>query len=394
VIELGTIPIKNTPAVFEVRNKIRALAQDLKFDTITATRMATMTSELSRRMVSASQMSDIKIVLDKRNGAFGLVLLFTSGLHAETFNVKLLTTVFDDVEVVNIGRVLELIVVFKSLPDAESEPDQTLVDKIRQVVQPLTSEELMAQLEARAVEIEKTNINLEEASRHKSQFLASMSHELRTPLNSIIGYTKLILDGMEGEINDEQQEDLSIIYNNSQHLLRLINDLLDKSKIEAGKVVLNYESFTLSKLLDNVIPGIKQLASAKGLVLISSVDSENDNVYADPVKTRQILTNILGNAIKFTEEGSITLKITGAPAEFIFSVQDTGIGIRKEELKVIFDSFKQVGPANIAGFEGTGLGLAISKALIELHGGRIWASSEPGKGSTFNFTLPRNAAEQ
>jgi len=219
-----------------------------------------------------------------------------------------------------------------------------------------------------------------------------MSHELRTPLNSIIGYTKLILDGLEGDINEEQKQDLHTVYTNSKHLLELINDLLDLSRIEAGKTVLNYGTFTISDLLSEVIPAIEQLAREKGLALTYSIAPDIDNLYADRAKARQVLINMLGNAIKFTDEGSIKLNVAESDSDFVFSVADTGMGMKKEDLEAIFDSFKQVGPAQIAGYEGTGLGLAISKQFVEMQGGKIWAESELGKGSTFTFTLPKKKA--
>jgi len=208
-------------------------------------------------------------------------------------------------------------------------------------------------------------------------------------LNSIIGYTKLILDGIEGEINDEQRQDLKTVYANSKHLLELINDLLNLSRIEAGKTVLNYGIFTISDLLSGVIPIINQLAREKGLTLTCTVDPTIEHLYADKAKTKQVLINILDNAIKFTDNGSVKLNVAEDDNTFVLSVSDTGIGMKKEDLEVIFDSFKQVGPAQIAGYEGTGLGLTISKNFIELQGGRIWAESELGKGSTFTFTLPK-----
>jgi len=249
--------------------------------------------------------------------------------------------------------------------------------------------ERTAELEQRSQELADTNIHLEEMSRHKSQFLANMSHELRTPLNSIIGYTKLMLDGLEGDINEEQQKDLHTVYTNSKHLLELINSLLDLAKIEAGKIVLSYETFTIPDLLAEVISTIEPLVREKGLTLTHSVAPDIDRLYADRAKTKQVLINILGNAVKFTGKGGIRLNIAESDSEFIFSVTDTGLGIKEEDLEAIFDSFKQVGPAQIAGYAGTGLGLAVSKQFIEMQGGRIWAESELGKGSTFTFTLPK-----
>jgi signal transduction histidine kinase len=249
-----------------------------------------------------------------------------------------------------------------------------------------------AELEERGQELAEANVRLEELSRHKSQFLANMSHELRTPLNSIIGYTKLMLDGLEGEINEEQHKDLQTVYNNSRSLLALINDLLDLAKIEAGKVTVSNEVFTVAELLDEALPAIRWLAGEKGLALDYKVAPGIGHLYADKAKTKQTLINVLANAVKFTEKGGIKLDVTEGDGEFIFSVSDTGMGIKKEDLEAIFESFKQVGPAQIAGFEGTGLGLAISKQFVEMQGGRIWAESELGKGSTFTFTLPKKKA--
>ncbi len=249
--------------------------------------------------------------------------------------------------------------------------------------------ERTAELEQSSQELTETNVQLREASLHKSQFLANMSHELRTPLNSIIGYTKLMMDGLEGDINEEQRQDLQIIHTNSKHLLGLINDLLDLAKIEAGKIVLSYETFAISDLLDEAIPVVERLATDKGLTFACSVSPDIGSLNADRAKTKQVLVNVLGNAVKFTGEGGIKLTVAEADGDLVFSVTDTGIGMRSEDLDVIFDSFKQVGPAQIAGYQGTGLGLAISKQFIEMQGGRIWAESELGKGTTLTFTLPR-----
>ena len=249
--------------------------------------------------------------------------------------------------------------------------------------------ELEQRVKERTKELAKTNTQLLEASNHKSQFLANMSHELRTPLNSIIGYTKLMLDGLEGEINDEQKKDLQTVYSNGKHLLELINGVLDLSRIEAGKTVLTLGMFIISDLVAEVIPGMEQLAREKGLGLTYSVAPNINQLYADRAKIKQILINILGNAIKFTAEGSIKLDVAETDNVFIFSVIDTGIGMKEEDLNRIFQSFEQVGPAQIAGYEGTGLGLAISKKLIDMQGGNIWAESRLGKGSTFTFTLPK-----
>ncbi len=238
--------------------------------------------------------------------------------------------------------------------------------------------------------LEEANAHLREVNRHKSVFLANMSHELRTPLNSIIGYTKLMYDGLDGEINEEQKQDLLAVYSNGKILLELINGLLDLSKIEAGKIVMAYEVFAVSNLVNEVITTVQPLAVGKGLSMSYNIDNTIDNIYADRAKIRQVLVNILGNAVKFTSEGGIELEIVADKDNYIFSITDTGIGIVKENLEAIFDSFVQVGPAQIAGYAGTGLGLAVCRQFIEMQGGKIWAESELGKGSKFIFTLPMN----
>jgi PAS domain S-box-containing protein len=236
--------------------------------------------------------------------------------------------------------------------------------------------------------VNQRTAELAQANLHKSQFLANMSHELRTPLNSIIGYTKLILDGMEGAITNEQKEDLQTVYNNSKHLLSLINDLLDLSKIEAGKYEIHKDEIATAELLGKIVPGMEKLARDKGLSLSSEINPGAEKIYVDQNKTKQVLFNLLGNAVKFTQNGSVRLTVTRQNGEFIFSVSDTGIGIAKEEIGGLFNSYKQVGPARLDGSEGTGLGLVISKQFIELQGGRIWVESTQGKGSTFTFALP------
>lgn len=236
--------------------------------------------------------------------------------------------------------------------------------------------------------VRQRTMELEQANRHKSQFLANMSHELRTPLNSIIGYTKLMLDGMEGAVTADQKEDLQTVYDNSKHLLSLINDLLDLSKIEAGKFEIVKDEFPVADLVSQVIPSMEKLARDKGLDLTYTVSTGIDKVYADKNKTKQVLFNLLGNAVKFTQKGSVRLDIGKRDSEFIFSVVDTGVGISEQDIGRLFESYKQVGPARLDGSEGTGLGLVISKQFVELQGGRIWVESAPGKGSTFSFTLP------
>ncbi|HDH98076.1 MAG TPA: response regulator, partial [Deltaproteobacteria bacterium] len=245
--------------------------------------------------------------------------------------------------------------------------------------------------------LEKANTQLRELDKLKSMFLANMSHELRTPMNSIIGYSDLLIDGVDGPINEEQEKSLSRISNNARHLLQLLNDLLDLSKIEAGKTEIEAEQFNLKGLIDSVIPVFEGMITQKGLSLDFDIDENLPLVYGDKNKIKHVLMNLLSNAIKFTDEGGITIRARTSgrgiqPGESpIFAevcVEDTGIGIKDEDLGKIFDKFVQADLSTVRQYDGTGLGLSIARGLIALHNGMIWATSKYGKGSQFYFTIP------
>jgi signal transduction histidine kinase len=230
---------------------------------------------------------------------------------------------------------------------------------------------------------------LEAASRHKSEFLANMSHELRTPLNAIIGFSEVLQERMFGELNDKQAEYMQDILSSGRHLLSLINDILDLSKIEAGRMELDLGTFSLPIALDSALTLVRERASRHGIGLTLTVDERLGEVTGDERKVKQILLNLLSNAVKFTPEGGrITLKAAPADGRVEISVTDTGIGIAPEDQDAIFEEFRQVGGDGTGTREGTGLGLTLTKKFVEMHGGRIWVNSQPGKGSTFTFTLP------
>jgi PAS domain S-box-containing protein len=232
----------------------------------------------------------------------------------------------------------------------------------------------------------------EAASRAKSAFLANMSHELRTPLNSIINFTGFVIDGLFGPLSEDQHKYLLLSLRSSEHLLRLINDILDLSKIEAGKMELFREQVELPHLFEGVLGTITGLAQAKGLELVQEMPEQLPPVWADQTRIRQILLNLLSNAVKFTDEGQIILRTTVKPNEVIISVTDTGIGIPIEKQYSVFEEFEQVDNSTTRNAEGTGLGLAITKRLVEMHGGRMWLESKVGVGSTFFFSLPLTVA--
>ena len=234
---------------------------------------------------------------------------------------------------------------------------------------------------------------LEAASRHKSEFLANMSHELRTPLNAIIGFSEVLHERMFGELNDKQAEYVQDIVASGRHLLSLINDILDLSKIEAGRMELELTDFDLPQALDNALTLVRERAGRRSITLEMSVDERLGEVRADERKIRQVVLNLLSNAIKFTPEGG-RIEVGAVPKDgFVeVSVSDTGVGIAPEHQEAVFEEFRQVGTAEKKA-EGTGLGLTLCRKFIELHGGRIWVKSELGVGSTFTFTIPVRCGE-
>jgi len=237
-------------------------------------------------------------------------------------------------------------------------------------------------------EIADKSAQLEAASRHKSEFLANMSHELRTPLNAIIGFSEVLVDRMFGELNEKQDEYLKDIYASGQHLLSLINDILDLSKIEAGRMELEASDFDLPSAIDNALTLVRERATRRGITLGHTIDERLGTLRGDERKVKQVLLNLLSNALKFTPEGG-RIDVSAAVREGVaeIAVADTGVGIAPEDQEAVFEEFRQVGTADKK-VEGTGLGLALSRKFVELHGGRIWVTSAVGVGSTFTFTLP------
>jgi len=256
------------------------------------------------------------------------------------------------------------------------------------------SEQLAVALQdARSVQLtEQALEEMREADRLKTQFLANMSHELRTPLNSIIGFSRVILKGIDGPVNETQSQDLTAIHHAGLHLLGLINDILDVSKIEAGKMELTFGDADLSEIVRGVMSTAAGLVKDKPIELISHVPESLPRLQADSIRVRQILLNLISNAAKFTDLGQIELSVTLMdnvdPPEVLLSVADTGPGIAPEDQAKLFEPFSQVDASPTRKSGGTGLGLSICRHLVELHGGTIWVESQPGKGSAFFFTLP------
>jgi len=243
-------------------------------------------------------------------------------------------------------------------------------------------------------ELELRSREIERADRLKSEFLASMSHELRTPLHTIIGFSELLGEELEGPLNEKQKRFIQHIHNDSMHLLQLINDILDLSKIEAGRLELRPEPFDVATVVTESLASIRALADAKMLSLETGLDVPAA-LEADRLRVKQVLVNLLSNAVKFTPDGGqIRVEAYIRNGLVAFTVSDTGVGIPSEEHKSIFDKFHQVGATAKGIREGTGLGLAITKRLIEEHGGTIEVESEPDRGSRFTFTIPLQRPER
>jgi signal transduction histidine kinase len=243
-------------------------------------------------------------------------------------------------------------------------------------------------------EIEEKGRELEVASRHKSQFLANMSHELRTPLNAILGYTELMLDGLYGETPDKMREVLDRIQRNGRHLLGLINDVLDLSKIEAGQLTLTLAEYSLNDVVNSVFSAVEPLAKEKHIGLKVAVPPNLPAGHGDERRLTQVLLNLVGNAIKFTDEGEVEIKVAAADGSFDVAVRDTGPGVSEADQAKIFEEFQQADSSITRKKGGTGLGLSISRRIIEMHGGRLWIESEIGQGSTFSFTIPVTVKRQ
>ena len=243
-------------------------------------------------------------------------------------------------------------------------------------------------------ELRRLYREVETASQHKSDFLANMSHELRTPLNAIIGFSQVLREGMVGDVNEKQTEYLDDILSSGQHLLSLINDVLDLSKVEAGQVELQVAPFSLQDALERGVSMVREQATTEGVQVTLHKNGSLEVVSGDERRMSQVIFNLLSNAVKFTPTGGqVDVSATRINGEMRVSVADSGPGIAAEDLDRIFEEFQQT-EAGARQLEGTGLGLALSKRFVEMHGGRIWCESEVGKGSTFEFTLPLRPVER
>ena len=274
-----------------------------------------------------------------------------------------------------------------------TEPE-SFASEVVDLLQTFANQSVLAIQNARLfLEIEDKSRQLEVASHHKSEFLANMSHELRTPLNAIIGFSEVLSERMFGDLNEKQEEYLKDIYASGTHLLSLINDILDLSKIEAGRMELELTDIHLPQAIDNALTLVRERAGRRGIALVHTMDERLGEIRGDERKIKQVLLNLLSNAVKFTPEGGrIEVAAVSKDGLAEVSVSDTGVGIAPEDQEKVFEEFRQVGTAEKKA-EGTGLGLTLCRKFVELHGGRIWVKSQVGGGSTFTFTIPVRRGE-
>ena len=405
---LGSIPISTTASIVEARSKVRAALLAFGAPEIRATRIATATAHVLRAAHPVHEIIDVDLVVHEESGRLRWSIIIAPLTGVEVPEAAL--AFFDDIT--HRGDSAELTVALAGItapPGAIHLATEVVTEKTRdQLLSEIqeqnralenakvqleeTVKERTAELETALDELVVQREAADEANRAKSAFLANMSHELRTPMNAIIGYTEMLIEEAEDEELDDFIPDLEKVKVSGTHLLSLINDVLDLSKIEAGRMDLFVETTELKTVLDGVTATAHQLFDKNDNTFVLESGDDLGTVDTDTTKLRQVLLNLLSNAAKFTSAGAVTLRVehTANPAgdRISFAVSDTGIGIPPDKLDAVFEEFSQADESTTRDFGGTGLGLALTRQLCELMGGTITIDSELGVGSTFTVDLP------
>lgn len=394
MVELCTLKVVNMDSVIWVRKKVWSLVKMLGFNEIKATRIETAISEICHKCYLENSEQTISIYLVEQFGEKA-VLFKLDGITVKE-DLMFASVFFDKYYIHKLKDNLLTIKAFSYIRDTNISIDEIFIEKLKEKLSMPSKSELMSELKKKneallfqANELRTAKDRAEDAAKAKSYFLANMSHEIRTPMNAIIGMTYLV---KETELTHKQMDYIDKIYKSSNHLLGIINDVLDFSKIESGKMEIENTSFKLDAVLENIKNLMEQECISKGIELIFDVDNRMPNdLCGDPLRIGQILINYINNAVKFTEEGEITVKARiekklDEGFSVKFEVKDTGIGITEEQRNKLFQSFEQADVSTTRKYGGTGLGLAISKKLAHLMGGEVGVESQYGKGSTFWFT--------
>jgi signal transduction histidine kinase len=351
----------------------------------TMTQSKTVTLEVPAEFIEAGLTTEEMAALFKR---WTVIALFRQGkLSALKAGQRLNTDLDGFLAILDEAGIMQ-----EDIPAGEDQasrqaPDLAEPAEVESKCQALEQE--LAETRQKLLKVQK---QLYDADKFQSEFLATVTHELRTPLNSIIGFAKLLLNQTVGPLNQIQHTDLSFIYDGAQHLLSLVNDILDLSKINAGKIRLDMEWLTVEEIIVGVMASTYILIEGKPIELREEIEPHLPKIYVDRQRIRQVVLNILSNAAKFTDAGTITLQIkplTEHDQDYIcFAISDTGIGIAPDDMDQVFEPFRQIDSSDGRRAEGTGLGMPISSRLIQLHGGELWVESQLERGSTFSFTIP------